>query len=248
MKTACLAIPPVDDLYPWKAARAGLEKLGLHVVMGGDAILEADLLVTWSPWNGSRRQALQFNYARANKPVIVMENGWLSPIRSVPYFQVAFDGWNGTGRFPAGGSGRWSSWGLAEYPWTDRKDGVILVCGQRGHPSDDRTAPPDWHESLKVEGRVLRRPRDCLTPFVQHLAVAQECHVWSSNIASHAVRAGIPVIQYGPNLMVSAMASQPGAPHYRGDRTKEFQRLAWAQWNADELAAGIPFARLLEAA
>lgn len=249
MKTVCLAIPPVDDLYPWKAARAGLEKIGLRVIMGGDGVLDADLLVTWSPWNGSRRQGMQLHYSRANRPVIIMENGWLSPIRGVAYFQVALDGWNGTGRFPAGGSERWSGWGLGEYPWTERKDGVVLVCGQRGHPSDDRTAVPGWHETVgPFNGPVLRRPRGCMTPFAHHLAVAQEVHVWSSNIASHAVRAGIPVIQHGPNLMVASLASRPGDPHYRGDRTREFQRLAWAQWSSIEIETGDPFARLLEAA
>ena len=44
------------------------------------------------------------------KPVIVMENGWLSPVSQVPYWQLARDGWNGTGTFPAGGPDRWRSW------------------------------------------------------------------------------------------------------------------------------------------
>lgn len=251
MKTACLAIPPVDDLYPWKAVRAGLEQLGLQVVMGGDGILDADMLVVWSPWNGSRRQALQFNYTRAGKPVIVMENGWLSPIRNIPFYQVALDGWNGTGRFHTYGHSRWQRWNIRALPWIHRT-GPILVCGQRGHPSDERTAPPDWHANVQIGGidphLIIRRPRGATRALVDDLAIASEVHVWSSNAASWSVVAGIPVVQHGPNLMVGAMASSPGHPLYRGDRLPELERLAWAQWDQTEIMAGHPFANLLVAA
>lgn len=249
MKTVCLAIPPVNDLYPWKAARTGLEALGLQVIMGGDRVLDADVLVTWSPWNGSRRQALQFNYARASKPVIVMENGWLTPIKSVPYYQVAFNGWNGTGTFYEGSSDRWYDWGVRQIPFTNRTGGHWVIIGQRGHPSDDRTAPPDWHITVKPPGieqtGAIRRGRESTRPLLQDLRGACQCHVWTSNAASWAILEGVPVIQHGPNLMVGALASRPGEPLFRGDTEMELDRLAWAQWNSEEIASGRPFAILL---
>lgn len=246
MKSVCLAIPPVDDLYPWRAAEAGLKRLGLAVYKGHEAM--ADLVVTWSPWNGSRRQALQCHYNGAGKPVIIMENGWLSPIQSVPHFQVALDGWNGTGRFPAGGPERRRGWAAPPIPWRDNPDGHVLVIGQRGHPSDQRTAAPGWHMTLGPFDRpVIRRPRDATRPLLADLQGAREVHVWTSNAASHAVMAGIPVVHHGPNLMVATLASRPGQPLFRGDRTAELDRLAWAQWTAAEISTGEPFARLLAA-
>jgi hypothetical protein len=245
VKSVCLAIPPVDDAYPWRAVSAGLQRLGMFVMVG--AHVDCDALVTWSPWNGSRRQALQGRYAADGKPVIVMENGWLSPISGVPFWQVARDGWNGTGRFSAGGGARWRSWVLTEQPWVTR-EGYALICGQRGHPTDPRTAVPGWHERLQAgQLPVVRRSRDAMRPLLADLKGASEVHVWTSNAASAAVVLGIPVVQHGPNLMVSAMASRPGEPLYRGDRGPELERLAWAQWSQQELEGGGPFDRLLAA-
>lgn len=248
-----VAIPPVAELYPHGAVCAGLRRLG-HTLVGNDTPFDADALVTWSPWNGSRRHALVLNYKRADKPILVVENGWLSPIRTVPFYQIAHDGWNGTGHFPTGGAERWRSWGLsdlAHQPWTDRtrKDGIVLVIGQRGHPLDRRTAMPDWHKTMTFVGveslRVLRRGPDSPTSLADALVTACEMHVWSSNAASWAVLFGVPVVHHGENLMVEALTSKPGAPLVRPERTSDFERLAWAQWNTAEIMDGEPFERLL---
>lgn len=236
-------MPPLED-YPHRSLVAGLSRLGYSCEFGKGS-MAADLLVVWSPWNGSHRQLLQRHFVTNGRPVIVMENGWLSPIRGVPYYQVALDGWNGTGRFVTGDAARWESFDLAESPWTDR-EGHVLVIGQRGHPWDNRTAPLDWHAQLPVDAKnVLRRPRATSRPLAADLAGACVCHVWSSNAASHAVMAGVPVIRHGPNLMVAALASQPAEPLFRGERQAELSRLAHAQWNPSELETGEPFARLL---
>jgi len=241
---ACIGIPPLDD-YPYHAVIAGLSRLG-YTCEPATVKHEADILAVWSPWMGSYRQQLQILFAAAEKPVIVMENGWLSPMAHRPYYQIALDGWNGTGTFPAGGAERWASFGVHESPW--KIGGAYeLVIGQRGHPKDQRTAPPDWHMGLgfPADRQIVRRPRVTTRPLAADLAGASVCHVWSSNAASHAVVAGVPVIQHGPNLMVSAMASKPGDPIFRGERQPELIRLAWAQWNLDEIRSGEPFARLL---
>lgn len=252
-----VGIPPIAELYPHSHVCAGLRALG-HEVVGFDQQLNADILVTWSPWKRSRREALYCHYSGQGRPVIVMENGWLSPVMVPPigceqYFQAALGGWNGTGSYPVGGPGRWESWGLTMSGWTNRqvgRNGYALVIGQRGHPHDARSAPPSWEYNLQLDGVeekwIMRRPRDyTMVPLAKHLAGAAEVHVWTSNAATHALLDGVPVIQHGPNLMTSELVSRPGQALQRGDRRPVFERLAWGQWTAPEIGSGEPFARLL---
>lgn len=246
---ACLCVPPLEE-YPWRPISAGLERLGYSVE--GGMVLGCDILVVWSPWHASHRHIIEKAYRASGKPVIVMENGWLSPIgrAPTPFFQVALGGWNGTGQFQAGGPERWKSWAVPERPWTIRS-GPALIVGQRGHPYDRRTAPPGWHETLPLPDGctgTIRRGRDTARPLGADLTICSQAHVWTSNAASWAIVAGVPVIQYGPNLMVTALASRPGEPVVRPHRTTELERLAWAQWNLAEIETGEPFARLLVAA
>jgi hypothetical protein len=239
---ACLLVPSSAE-YPYGAIVAGLHRLGCTIERSADA----DLLVTWSPWKGTMREAVARQFARNGKPVIVAENGFLSPLGGKRYFQLALDGWNGTGRFPAGDAMRWRRWGLPLLPWRRRGD-QVLVIGQRGHPEDDRTATQTWHLRVEIETTlpVLRRARGSTVPLEYDIADAAECHVWTSSAASWAVIAGVPVIQHGPNLMVSELASRPGDDLRRpGDRQAVLERLAWAQWAEDEIHTGEPLARLL---
>jgi hypothetical protein len=242
----CIAIPQTLE-YPIEAIIEGVSAIGYEPVAARRAA-EADILVTWSPWKRSIREALQKQFTESGRRVVVVENGWLSPISGRPFYQLALDGWNGTGTFEAGAPDRWHGWGIALKPWQTRV-GYSLVCGQRGHPFDDRSCPPDWHLTLAPKSgapSILRRARDSVRPLLADLAGASECHVWTSNAASWAVIEGVPVVQHGPNLMVAALAKKAGdSPYYLGPREPELERLAWAQWSELELASGVPFARLL---
>ena len=239
---------PDKSGYPHAALRAGLRALGERIVNTG----EARLLVTWTPWAGTWRADAADRYRRDGRPVIVVENGWLSPFGDRSFFQMALDGWNGGGRFPAGDGSRWQSWGMAPDAW--RADGEhIVVLGQRGHPVDRRNAPPGWHETVRLEtGRpVLRRGRNESRPLADDLAGAWAAVTWSSNAASRAILAGIPVFHAGPLMLADCAApladadlETPTMP----DRLPVLERCAWAQWTADEIATGAPLARLLEAA
>lgn len=239
---AFLAVPQADP-YPWRAICDGLAALGIEPTR--DAPPErADILVTWSPWKGSSRYNFAKAFAAEGKPVIVIENGWLSPIDQ-PYFQIALDGWNGTGRFLAGDGSRWALWGLTPAEWVERPQRALVV-GQRGLLQDDRTCTPKWHRTVDVGcPHAIRRCRDAPWPLAKDLAIASHVHVWTSNAASHAIMAGLPVVQHGPNLMVSELASRPGEPLRRPDRIPVLERLAWGQWGVDEIAGGEPFRRLL---
>lgn len=250
-----VAIPPIRELYPIDGVLAGLRRLG-HRIIGNQAPLDADFLVVWSPWARSRREALFLSYKRAGKPVLVMENGWLSPIHGVPYFQVAHDGWNGTGHYLVDNLSRWDRWNLVPLPWIEPRPLELghraLVIGQRGHLFDHRTSMPGWHRMLQIdglpEGRIIRRDRDASLPLQDELVTADSVHTWSSNAASWAIMYGVPVVHYGENLMVKAMTSRPGGPFWLGDREPALRRLAWAQWSLLEIEGGEPFARLLEEA
>lgn len=229
--------------YPWRAIETGLKTAGVLVCDSGNE----DLLVTWSPWAETPRAYHEKVFKDSGRPVIVMENGWLSPIQGRRFYQAAMDGWNGTGRFPPGSDERWLSWRINLAPWRRRISGNSLVIGQRGHPFDPRTMPIGWDDSFAPgDGRrVARRHRDATRPLAADLEDADVVHTWSSNAASWAVVAGVPVVQHGPNLMVSDLASFPGSPLFTGSREPALERLAWAQWSEDEIESGEPFRRLL---
>ncbi|WP_431490986.1 hypothetical protein [Paraburkholderia fungorum] len=207
---------------------------------------KADAVCMWSPWRGSSRDAWREHFERSGRPVIVAENGFLSPIHDEPYYQVALSGWNGTGSFPAGDGSRWASWGIDLAPWVERPVRRALVIGQRGHPSDDRTCLPGWHKTVDVDCPLaMRRDPGAPWPLGDDFRAASHVHVWTSNAASHAVIAGLPVVQHGPNLMVGALASRPSEDIVRPERLPVLEVLAWTQWSASEIASGLPFQRLL---
>lgn len=246
--SAAIALPTRAG-YPHEAVVAGLRRCGV-----ADAPeREADLLVTWTPWRDSPRGLMAETFAKAGRPIIVMENGWLSPIRGEAFYQLALDGWNGQGRFWFDGPERWRGWRVEVLPWR-RAGSHVLVLGQHGHPSDRRNSPRGWARDLPIPTPrpIVRRRKGDPTPLAEHLAGAHVAVTWSSNAASHAIVAGVPVLYAGPYLMVAALAGRylpdpavietPPMP----EREPELERLAWAQWTADELATGEPFRRLLE--
>lgn len=254
------AVPPDDERHDARCAVTnGMLKAGFTLKPDNSQVHDADILVTWSPWKGSRREAICKHYRAHNRPIIVMENGWLGqvPVGGVlaeTHYQLALDGWNGTGRFPIGGWERWQSWGIRLQfyrNWTVGVDGYALVIGQRGHPLDQRSAPPFWHEKVELpydEKWIIRRPQGCSIPLAKQLSGAAEVHVWTSNVATHALIGGVPVVRHGPNGMLAELCSIPGQPLVRYDRTPHFANAAWAQWSASELSSGAPFTRLLEMA
>lgn len=243
---ALLMVPHRPE-YPAKAVADGLRRIGWKLA---DGIADADFLITWSPWQGSHRETIFRRFQ--GKPRLVMENGWLTPINGVRYFQLAFDTWNDPGaRFSQGDSSRWAKWGVPLWPWRgEHPDRIALVIGQRGHPTDPRTAKRDWHERVPIMPgwNAVRRGRNDKQTLEEQVAVADRMVVWTSNAASYAVVHGVPVHFVGPTLMVKELArygldlDEPAKP----EREPVFERLAWAQWNEAELAGGEPFARMLD--
>jgi hypothetical protein len=239
-----LVMVPRDDRYPWREVDAGVRAAGLRPVVESGW----DVLVTWSPWVRSPRERL----AKQSRVVVVLENGWLTPIEGERYYQVQLNSWNrGRGaRFVGGGPERWASWGVPLRPWRARLNAPYMVLGQTGHPYDNRSATPGWANEIldyyAPHGAFLR-PKGSGTPLLEDIERAGAAVTWTSNAASWCLVHGLPVVAYSEALMTRELAIAPGEPWVPGDRESVFSALAWAQWNKEELASGEPFRRLLSA-
>jgi hypothetical protein len=241
---------PQGGRKPWQECIAGCQRLGPTSTELPNRFEPDDVLVTWSPFRGSKRwRAFQAAKAAGGR-VIVMENGWLSPVGETRYFQMAFDGWNGTGHFPDGGPERWASWGIALRPWRDVGRHVLVVGQKRQPMSDPRRMPPGWAQSirLRTERPVIRRMPSAARSLDEDLRDAHCTVTWTSTTVFKGLVAGIPTFHCGPNTLcpeLSAFGLDIEAPVFP-DRQPVFERLAWCQWNATEIATGMPFARLVE--
>jgi hypothetical protein len=210
-----------------------------------------DVAILWAPFIGTFRNAIWHAVRAAGGRVIIVENGWLSPIGRQKYYQIALDGWNGTGRFAAGDAGRWASWNIDLKDW--RRDGeTILVIEQRskGINGDPRAMPPGWAQSVepRTTRRIVRRTRATEEPLDRQLDQAFATLTWTSTVAIKGLIRGVPAFLCGPQLNCSELM-KPGLdvdrPVYP-DRLPVFERYAWQQWSEDEVRSGEPFARLLE--
>lgn len=241
---------PQGDRKPWRECIAACERFGPTATELPERFGPGDVLVTWSPFRLSKRWAAYRDVRAAGGRAVILENGWLSPPGGVRHFQFALDGWNGTGRFPDGGSSRWASWGVPLRDW-QHQGRHVLVLGQKAQSiGDARRMPPGWAQSLRLPTRrpVLRRMPEAARPLEDDLCGAWCTVTWTSTAAIKGLVAGIPAFHCGPNTLCPEL-SKPGldveAPIYP-DRLPVFERLAWCQWSAAEIATGEPLARLLD--
>jgi hypothetical protein len=265
--SARVIVPPTIP-YPRHAVLEGVKACGFRLETDSSP---ADILITWTPWQGSPREA----ETRRHRIVMVMENGWWSPLARKAYYQLALNGFNGQGTVhPDYRSGQ-DGWPTESrsLPWlgAHEKDivrpvlvwdrGPWLVVGQRGSNSDYRAMPNWWPEKaaarlLATSGhRALIHQKGSGEPAHEILERTRPRAVvtWSSNFASWALWYGVPVFYCGPSLMVQGIARRwheelpAPEPYEVGSSAVEalFKTLAWAQWNEDELSSGLPFKQLL---
>ena len=120
--------------------------------------------------------------------------------------------------------------------------------------------PSDWAYDVarrlaKLTRREIRvRPHPGNSPPKRPLAADLEgawaVVIWCSSAGVAALVAGIPVLCECPFWIAKAATGAVGqveAPPFQ-DRLPALQRLAWGQWDIDEIATGEPFAHLLRAA
>lgn len=247
----------------FSAMHAGLLTLGYDVELEWSSapIVGSDVLVIWNRYDGWAEAADKFEAAGAR--VIVCENGYIGPTVA-----MSLGHHNGRGRHRVGGVERFTALGVAFRPW--RAQGRhILVCGQRGIGYGGIDHAESWAADVirRLSGLTprpilfrphpagQRRPRfsnaetvDCRQPLADQLRDCWAVVVWTSNSATSALIAGIPVFYEGPSIITALAAAKgvelidtPPMP----EREPAFVNLAWGQWSLEEIGAGTAFQHLL---
>lgn len=255
-------IVPSVSKYPYKAVEEGLLNAGLRRFEGSFVSKYAPIVcVTWSPWSKSLRELI----AEKCRVVIVLENGWFSPIEGQKYYQVGLWGWNGSGTYP-----------IFQFDDVDRgfkmarnfvqsssrnPDGPVLVVGQKGGSQDIRCMPVDWPlaamETLKSLGYEVRyRPKPAegerILPPQEDLEGCQGVVTWNSTFASQALALGFPVAFCGPSVFFWEFCTrwdEKSTIRWKPVQTPLLRRYvishSMSQWTDEEIASGAPFRRLL---
>ena len=253
MRTACSLVPPRFADGRHGGILAGLKSAGLELVGAAE---RADVLVTWNLHRPDVQRQAAACEARGGA-VVVCEEAYTRRLVPEKHMAVALHGHNGSGSWYPGGPERWRRLGLEIAPW--RRDGeAILVCASRGMGSPLMREPRGWADKVcrrlqAMTRRPLRLRRHpgkqaANHPLVRDLAGVWAVVVWASNCATEALLAGVPVFYAAPHI-ITAGAAEHGLdgierPAYP-DRLPVFERLAWAQWSLEEVAAGEPFRHLL---
>ncbi len=240
-----------------EAIERGFAKAGYTVRRAmPDAVSPSDVLVSWNAYGNN--EAVGSAVGRH----VVAEEAYIREIGGERYFALGLNGHNGCGVHPIDGSERWEHWKIPIAPW--RKTGAhILVCGQRGFGYNAMAMPDDWPDRVLTEIRARtdrpvwfrphpkRRRRlpsagydrilDFREPLARHLKDCWAVVVWTSNVATEALLAGVPVFFCGPNIVTHCAAEQgleglerPAYP----DRLLAFTRLAWSQYSLSEIESG----------
>lgn len=220
----------------YAAFEAGLARLGFATRHGlCDRPRDDDLLVTWN------RIGSADDIARRFRRVVVAENGsWGKDLAGHSWLTLARERHNTAGMFPVGGADRWDGLGVVLEPW--RGDGETVILPQRGIGSRPTAMPHDWPENAlrRFCGRIRLHPgrHRPARPLRDDLARCGHVVTWGSAAAVQALMMGVPVTSEMPGWIGEQDNTDAG-------RLEMFRRMAWAQWRLDEIAAGVPFERLL---
>lgn len=242
---------------------AGLKRHGVDVqkINHGTAT-KSDIVVCWG-WR--RGQTL----VRPGRRVLVMERGYVG--NRFKWTSMAWDGLNGRGTVPAvnDGGDRWNKH-FASYMWPWRLDGeIVTIMGQV--PGDQSIAGVDmdaWYRKAAAAcsrfGEVVFRHHPICTerglrePKLDGVRIVDgslldalsksKCVVtYNSNSGVDAVLAGIPTIVCDHGSMAWEVATQGLESELRRpDRSDWCSRIAWRQWQREEIEAGEPWEYLKE--
>lgn len=269
MKRAYLQIRDKPS-YRREAFVAGLQAGGFHVEdrLPSTPPGPGDALLIWNRYSTNELSA--DTWEKQGGTVLVAENGYLGrDAAGHQLYAIAVHGHNGSGTWPdrKGGKGleetadygaRWKALGVE----LDRLklDGEhILVCPNRHFGMRGFAMPQDWEASTVKQLRAhTKRPIRVRphpnggTPERPLAADLENCHavvIWASSAGVHALVAGVQVFCTAPWWILKACAQQrlDGIDQHWGcgEREPAFERLAWAQWTVEEIAAGVPFRYLL---
>ena len=213
-------------------------------------LMGGDILITW---NIRPQEAGLIAQARDNGvPHLVAENAYIRQDEAGrQYHALALDGHNGSGRWPRDKGERWERMGVSIAPWRNTGDWYVVI-EQRGIGAPGMAMPVDWAnqiaEVIRTKQNVhveVRRPPSRSggqMPLMELLDKARVVIVWTSNVATQALLAGVPVTVYGP----SHICWEATGPIPSIDRFTAFRTLACAQWTHEEIANGYAIGKLLE--
>lgn len=249
-----------QQLHAARVVAEGLTSHGIaHRIIADSAQTQADIVVTWG-WHCARR--LQ----RPGRHILVMELAYLGDRRR--WLSLGWDGLNGRARFaaPDDGGARWRRYfAHLMHPWRATRGGYALLMGQV--PSDMAVRHLDhrrWlHDTacaLRFRGHEVRYRHHPLAPEFENPARRIEGDIadafagavfavtCNSNAGVDAVLAGVPAVTLDAGAMAHAVASHDlDHPVVTPDRQPWAQRMAWTQWQPDEIAAGEAWPHLLAA-
>jgi hypothetical protein len=255
----------------FEAFANGVAHLG-HEVVYND--INADVAVIWSVlWHGrmSANKNVWDTFIKQNKKVIVLEVGAL--FRGTTW-KVGINGINRDATFPKGNnnSDRATQFGLELKPWNT--DGSkIVICTQhdkseqwtnmpainqwvgnmvndiRSYTDKEIIIRPHPRCKINIPGVTVQAPKqipgtydDFDLEFDDVYAVVN----WSSNPATQAVMAGIPIYT-GPSSLawdVSIKDLKNINDPKLHDRTQWLNNLAYTEWSVPEISQGIPIKHL----
>lgn len=227
------------NLRHWVSERAnafqdGLKRLGytdIHLGIG-----RGDLLVTWNRIQAADRMANECE--RSDIPVIVAENASWGAAVPGQWLHITRTRHNTADLYQVGSTKRWDGLEVPLAPWRTGGHGETVVLAQRGIGAPPTAQPPHWVQTQA--GRVRPHPGRMPSgrPLREDLAKAGKVITWGSAAAVQAAIWGIPVESHMPNWIGEQNNTDAG-------RLAMLRRMAWAQWNLEEISSGRAFAHLL---
>lgn len=245
-------------VYRRDAFTKGLERLGYEVIVESKVIQPGDILVTWNRHRQNQDIAKRFEAQR--QPVIVVENAYISPPWGKKWFAMALNHHLGAGAWYVGDGERWEAFNIELKPWRESGEHV-LVLAQRGIGEPGVAMggfwPRDTERKLKkmTKREIVMRRHPGMAPNPTSLEGAlagAHCAVtWASGAGIKALAAGVPVFYDFP-MWIGGEAGKfldKDLENPRMDdeaREAMFRRLAWCQWNVDEVESGEALRWLLQ--
>ena len=256
MKALVLAdrFPLADDGWQ-KAMMAGIKKSGDHVQCYGGYRKGYDAYIMW----GIRRPWFK---NITDRPKIIVEQGFLGD-RTGKVRMVGLNGLNGMADYRTDDvpTDRWGRWRGDLRPWKHSGE-YALIMGQK--PRDSALHGLDIHkwivdtykQARKYYDQVYFRPHpedqrppkhipQACPDFDEAVDRAKVVITYTSNAGVLAVMRGVPTISMHKGSMVYSVTSHSlDEPLYRPCRDDWGRRIAYSQWEMDEIADGLPWRHL----
>jgi len=252
-----------EPVYRREAFEQGLKCVGFALGEFSMPADSSDWLVLWNRKRGAD-EARADAWEAAGGTVVIAENGYLAQVDKT-YYAISVHGHSGSGWFPVGDEDRFSKLGFELKQRHPMQGDDIVVRGQRGIGSALMASPPNWARTTAVQikqcgvtlpVKVYDHPGD-KGKFEKDIAALKNAHslvIWSSAMGVRALVEGVPVLRMAPHWICGSAVPRterigrfhnPSMPLI-DERLAALHRMSYGQWHFDEIASGLPFARIIE--